>query len=651
MTNKWQKKAILYLKICGAILVLGLVLLFAFRNSILDKVIQRIDAKLEREYQCNLTIQKAEFDGLTNLEFHDISLVPHGKDTLVSIVELKTSVNFWKLLTGDMQLGKLEINKGFVQLVKTKNGSNFDAFLHSKKQKEDNAKVNYAKLIYRISNKLLDLVPTDMQVKGFAFKIDDKGNKVVFDFNELALNDKKLNTIIQVTSDKFSQQWSINGFADPRDRKADLTFANAKNDTIKIPYFDEKFHLKMGFISIHFNLENLTMKSGELHIEGNSSIKNLFVNHPKIASKDVLIKNARFDYHWIVGERFITLDNTSSVQLNNIKCETSLTYINEKDKVYSLRLKIPKMKAQDFITSLPTGLFHHFEGLEAQGNFSYALNFEYNNHKANDLIFESKLKPEGLKIIKYGEADLNKINGEFVYRAIDKGKLQRPIYLGESNSNYTPLSAISPYLQKCVLTSEDPSFMTHRGFINEAFKQSIVKNIRTKKFSRGASTISMQLVKNAFLNREKTLSRKLEEILLVYILENNRISSKERMLEVYFNIIEWGPNVYGIGEASQFYFQKKPVDLNLNECLFLATIIPRPKGFMYRFDSQQHLKPFAVQQNTFLTKLMLRRDILTENDTIDQHIPMTISGDAKFFLKQNPTSTKTDSISVDEFEF
>src|SRR6476620_7713093 len=116
-------------------------------------------------------------------------------------------------------------------------------------------------------------------------------------------------------------------------------------------------------------------------------------------------------------------------------------------------------------------------------------------------------------------------------------------------------------------TSEDPSFMSHRGFITAAFKESITKNIKTKKFTRGASTISMQLIKNVFLTREKTLSRKLEEILLVYVLENNRISSKDRMLEVYFNIIEWGPNVYGIGEAAQFYFQKKPSDLTLNECL------------------------------------------------------------------------------------
>lgn len=647
-----RKKVLLVLKIVGVLLLLGIILLFAFRNTILEKVIHRIDAKMEREYQCHFSIERAEFHGLTDLEFHDITLVPKQADTLVRIDELKTSVNFWKLLLGDIQLGKLEINKGYIQLVKTKNGSNFDAFLRSKKEKKDNDEVNYAKLLNRISSQLLNLVPTDMHVKGFAIKIDDKGNKVDFDFNQLTLVDKKLTTEIQVISEDFSQKWTLKGFADPRDRKADLTFFTSKNDTIRIPYFDKKFNLKTGFKSIHFNLENLAMDSGELYIDGYSSIENLIINHPKIASKDVVIKTARFDYHWIVGSRFIALDSTSTMQLNSIKCQPFASYTYETDKVYELQLKIPKMKAQDFIMSLPTGLFRHFEGMEAQGNFSYDLNFKYNNHKPKELVFDSKLKPEGLRITKYGEADLNKINGEFTYRAIDKGVAQRPIIVGSSNPNFTPLAAISPYLQKCVLTSEDPSFFNHRGFINEAFKQSIVKNIRTKKFSRGASTISMQLVKNAFLTREKTVSRKLEEILLVYILENNRISSKERMLEVYFNIIEWGPNIYGIGEAAQFYFQKSPADLNLNECLFLATIIPKPKGFMYRFDGEQKLKPFAKEQNEFLTRLMLRRQLLSETDTIGQNVPAKILGPAQLYLKQKPTDTiENDSTRIDEFEF
>lgn len=648
--KKAKQKVYLTLKIFGAFVLLGTVLLFVFRNTILDKIIHRIDSKLERDYQCSFTIQKAEFHGLTNVEFQNIALVPKEKDTLVRIDELKTSVNFWKLLMGDIQLGKLEINKGYIQLVKKGKKANYDAFLRSKKDNKNTDEVNYARFLNRITSRLMDLVPTDMQVKGFAFKIDDNANKVVFDFNELALADKKLKTVIQVTSENFSQQWSINGFADPRDRKADLTFANAQNDTIKIPYLDKKFNLKTGFQSIHFNLNNLAMDSGELHIDGYSSIDNLIVNQPKIASKDVIIRNARFDYHWIVGKRFIALDSTSTLQLNTIKCHPFISYTNEEAKSYALKLNIPKMKAQDFITSLPTGLFRHFEGMEALGNFSYALNFKYNDHDPKNVVFESSMKPDGLKITKYGEADLNKINGPFTYRAVDKGVLQRPILVGLDNWNYTPLTQMSPYLTKCVLTSEDPSFMSHRGFINEAFKESITKNIRTKKFSRGASTISMQLVKNVFLTREKTLSRKLEEILLVYILENNRISSKERMLEVYFNIIEWGPNIYGIAEASEFYFQKKPWDLNINQCLFLAQIIPNPKGFMAKFDANNRLKPGPKQQEKFLTNLMFRRNLITPTDTIG-NFPLYISGPAKFYLKQKPTDTETETNSIEEFEF
>lgn len=154
-----------------------------------------------------------------------------------------------------------------------------------------------------------------------------------------------------------------------------------------------------------------------------------------------------------------------------------------------------------------------------------------------------------------------------------------------------------------------------------------------------------------FLPVKKTVSRKLEEILLVYILENNRIASKERMLEVYFNIIEWGPNVYGIGEASRFYFQKSPSELNLNECLYLARIIPSPRKFMYQFNDQGMLKDFAIKQESFLTNIMFRRGLLSPDDTIYKTQTILISGPAKSFLRikaQDTTQIKIDSLAVDE---
>jgi hypothetical protein len=634
------------------VLFLGILTIIFFRNSILESAISRIDTKLNREYQCRFQVKSAQFHGLSDLEFEEISLVPQKADTLVSIKNLKTSVNVWQLFFGTIQLGKLEINKGFIQLVKNKKGRNFDAFLKHKKETNSSDQVNYAKLAYRILSKTLNLIPTDMNVTGFAFQMDDMGNKVVFDFKQLELENKKLTSLIKVKSDDFTQNWSITGFADPRDRKADLKFFNSKNDSIRIPYLEKKIHLKTSFKTIHFNLENLDMSGGELHIDGYTSIENFKINHAKIAKNDVVIKKARFDYRLVLGARFMAIDSTSQVKINAIKCSSYLSYTNDTDKIVALKLNIPKMKAQDFITSLPDGLFSHFKGMKAQGNFSYNLNFEFNKSKPDNIIFESKLKPKNLKITKYGEADLNKINTEFTYRAIENGIEQRPIIVGVSNPHFTPLAEISPYLQKCVLTSEDPSFFNHRGFINEAFKQSIAKNIKTKKFSRGASTISMQLIKNVFLTRQKTLSRKLEEILLVYILENNRIATKERMLEVYFNIIEWGPNIYGIGEASHFYFQKSPVDLNLKECLFLAAIIPKPKGFMYRFDSEKQLKSFATKQDNFLTRLMLRRNLINSNDTIGHTIPLTISGPAQFFLKnKSGIKPEIDSTAVEDFGF
>ena len=155
--------------------------------------------------------------------------------------------------------------------------------------------------------------------------------------------------------------------------------------------------------------------------------------------------------------------------------------------------------------------------------------------------------------------------------------------IGPQNPYFTPLDQISPNLQNAVMTAEDPTFYTNHGFVEESIRKSLATDYKEKKFKRGGSTISMQLVKNAFLSREKTLARKVEEILIVWMIENNHIMTKERMLEVYFNIIEWGNNVYGIGEGSRYYFNKPPSELNIGESIYMASIVPHPKTGLYSF--------------------------------------------------------------------
>ncbi|MFP9114870.1 transglycosylase domain-containing protein [Flavobacterium sp. RHBU_3] len=646
------KKIVRRLLITLAILLaLFTILFFAFRNMALKQVIARVKNKAA-ERNATFEVREANFDGIAGVSLKGVSITPNGKPTFMSVEEIKTSVSLGHLLVGDVQLGTLHMKNGYVQMVRDSLGWNFRSLLRSKNDVKEEADTNtdYADRAYGLLNRVLNLVPTDMELHNLELRVDDNGHKVNLKLDNTRLADNQLESTLRVAEDTIVQTWKVSGMADPRGHQCDLKFFNADTGRVVIPYVARRFHLKSGFDAINLKVDKIGMDGGELHVDGYASIKNFMVNNRRIASKDVVINNARFDYHLRFGDRYIEMDSTSTVQLNNVKLHPFARYSVEEDTIYQFKANIPKMQAQDFITSLPTGLFTHFEGMEAQGSFSYRLDFLFNKNKPNALVFDSTMDKDELKITKYGAADLAKLNTAFTYRAIEDGRAQRAVVVGTSNPNYTQIGDISPFLRKAVLTSEDPSFFSHRGFITEAFRQSLIANIKTRKFTRGGSTISMQLVKNVFLTREKTLSRKLEEILLVYILENQRVAGKERMLEVYFNIIEWGPDVYGIGEASRYYFDKHPSELTLDECVYLASIIPSPKKFMYRFDSEGNLKGYALKHDNYIKNIMLRRGLISTEDTIAQNGNINVIGRARNRL---PLSREhifaNDSINVDEF--
>jgi Transglycosylase len=651
------KKIIRWVLISASTLfALAVVGFFGFRNMILQKVVAKVQHKMETEYNSTFTVKSAKFSGLSGISMKGITLVPQGADTLLNIQELDTSVSLGKIIFGNVQLGTLSMKNGYVQMVKKDSlGWNFRAFLKPKKSDDDistASRSDYADRAYSIINKALNLIPTDMVLQNLALRVNDMGRKVNVNLTTLKLADEQLESSITVVEDTITQNWKVKGLADPRGHKCDLNFFNTDTTRIMVPYISQRYNLKSGFKAIQLKVDGIEMDGGELHIDGFAAIEDFMVNNERIAKKDVVIDNARFDYHLLFGEDFIALDSTSTLQLNKLKVHPFAKYSVEEDTIYEFKLNIPQTKAQDFIVSLPRGLFTNFEGMEAEGSFNYRLDFLFNKNKPGALVFDSSLKKEGLKITKYGEADLGKLNGTFTYHAIENGRAQRGVVVGPENPYFTPFDQIPTAMRAAVLTSEDPSFFNHRGFITEAFRQSIIKNIKTRKFSRGASTISMQLVKNVFLTREKTLSRKLEEILLVYILENNRIASKQRMLEVYFNVIEWGPDVYGIGEASQYYFEKSPANLTLDECIYLASIIPSPKKFNWKFNTAGELKDYAVKHNKYIRDLMLRRGLITPEDTIGQNGQVSVTGPGRSRIKIDYESIfAADSIDMDEFFF
>jgi membrane peptidoglycan carboxypeptidase len=173
------------------------------------------------------------------------------------------------------------------------------------------------------------------------------------------------------------------------------------------------------------------------------------------------------------------------------------------------------------------------------------------------------------------ELDKDHFAHAFRYWAVDKDAKPIELETGPGTERWTPLDEISPYMQVAVLTTEDGLFYKHKGFNHAAIKQSLIANLKAHKFVRGASTITMQLAKNLFLSREKTLARKLQEIVIAVALEQEL--SKDDMMELYLNVIEFGPDIYGIGAAADHYFGRTPGELNLSECLFLSSLLPKPR--------------------------------------------------------------------------
>lgn len=664
--NKYKIRRIFSIstKVFFASVILAFSLYLLFRNLILEKAILKLSDKLRDKYDVNLRVQEHGFSGLSGIHLGKISLIPSNKDTLIRLNEFNANVRLLSLLTGEIRLKEIEIKEGFIQLVKEGDSSNYNNFFRaqqdsvsSHKNDQANEKLNYSKLAYKLIRKILKQVPNNVSIINFKLLVDDDGMKSEFNMTKMELDNNKIESSIEVNSNDNKQLWKISGYADASNERADVTFFREDSGTVHIPVIDEKFNLKAGFDSIRLQLNGITFKDDVLKVDGFASIKNLLLNHPKISKKDVIIEDAEIYYAYLFGADFISLDSSSTVRFNKIifhpyfkleesqnkpwfelsKSSGAVPRMFNKYNFY-LNIATEKLNAQDFINSLPNGLFDELKGMQTEGSFTYRLDFAYFNDDPNKLIFNSTLDKDNFKILKYGEANLAKLNGTFVYTPFENGRPVRPLLIGPENPNFTSVDLISPFLKKCILTTEDPSFYYHRGFVTEAFRQSISKNIKTGKFKRGASTISMQLIKNVFLTREKTMARKLQEILLVYILENNFIVPKDRMFEVYLNIIEWGPNVYGIGEASQFYFKKKPIDLTLSECLYLASIIPRPKGFMWRFNSDGTSKPWIERSYRFLTNLMLARQVIMPEDTIGLTPHVNITGLAKKYIYKNDTN-------------
>ncbi|MDI6851418.1 MAG: monofunctional biosynthetic peptidoglycan transglycosylase [bacterium] len=170
---------------------------------------------------------------------------------------------------------------------------------------------------------------------------------------------------------------------------------------------------------------------------------------------------------------------------------------------------------------------------------------------------------------------------------------------------FVPLSKISPYLIKAVLIAEDDKFYQHEGFDLEGLKKALEKDLKKKKFKYGGSTISQQLAKNLFLSPRKSLIRKFQEAVLTIRIE--KILTKKRILELYLNIAEWGPGIFGAEASANYYFGKSANDLTPWESALLAAVLPRPLKC-----SPSNPSPYIQKRAEKILYIMKKRGIISE---------------------------------------
>lgn len=147
---------------------------------------------------------------------------------------------------------------------------------------------------------------------------------------------------------------------------------------------------------------------------------------------------------------------------------------------------------------------------------------------------------------------------------------------------WVPLSRMSPHLPRAVIAAEDASFFIHEGFDWEGIKDAALHNLEAGEMKRGGSTITQQLAKNLYLSSERSLLRKAREALITRSLEHRL--TKERILELYLNVAEWGRGVYGAEAAARHHFGKSAAELTVEEAAWLAAILPSPQ----RYDPLRH---------------------------------------------------------------
>ncbi len=338
--------------------------------------------------------------------------------------------------------------------------------------------------------------------------------------------------------------------------------------------------------------EGSAIRGGELHVslstpDDPAGGEPRFVGSLEITGADVRVEELEgFGMTVTTGHRFELLPRGDSVEIESWRWSVNGVSGVGSCKVLALGgepeirlvLQLVEVPFSSLLDALPSHALPDEWGLFPGGtlDLTVRLNGPLNDRGAWDVGWKGDWSRVTVRASGVGGA-IADLRGSFSYSvpSPDGGVWHR--VMGPEDPHYIGLGLVNPHILGAVVVSEDASFYKHKGFDERELREAILENIREPGSGRGGSTITQQVAKNLFLSGERSLTRKLQEAVLAHSIESTL--GKQRILEIYLNLAQFGPGIHGIRDAAHHYFGTSTRQLNTLECIFLATMLPSPERY------------------------------------------------------------------------
>jgi len=332
-----------------------------------------------------------------------------------------------------------------------------------------------------------------------------------------------------------------------------------------------------------------------IDVDGRLAIRDLALDSPSVASAPLEGVSFSVQGHgvWHPKERALDVDR-GEIRLRDVSVDfTGRAALPDGSLALRFDAVLPSTSCGAAVNAIPRDALGELVGFSFDGRLSGNLHVVLDTRDPELTEFEANIV-DGCRFETVPAiADVDRFKRPFVHRVREPDGHWFEMTTGPGTDNWVSIRRISPYFIHAVLAHEDGGFFGHDGFATWAIEGALERNLRAGRVVWGGSTITMQLAKNLFLARERTLVRKVQEVLLTWWLETSL--DKLDILELYLNVIEYGPGVYGIRNAAWHYFRRRPAELSLAESAYLANILPAPKRYQTSY-RRGELTPFMKTQ-------------------------------------------------------